>query len=71
MARNRRLLTDADFTEAMERQTAIRVFRNDQVVDSGGVVTRYDDRIVVIQRSVSELEYHDRKSSEFFEMPRR
>ncbi|OXM82719.1 hypothetical protein [Paenibacillus rigui] len=68
MAHNRRLLTDQDFKEAMDRQVAVRVFQDDHVVDSGGIITRFDEQTVVIQSSVSELGYHSRSACEFFGM---
>ncbi|MDI4648574.1 hypothetical protein [Cohnella hashimotonis] len=71
MSINRRLLTDTDFQEAMERQLRMRVFKNDHIVDSGGVILRFDDNTVVIQSSVSELAYHNRRDCEFFELKRR
>lgn len=71
MSINRRLLTDTDFQEAMERQLRMRVFKDDHIVDSGGVILRFDDNTVVIQSSVSELAYHNRRDCEFFELKRR
>ncbi len=71
MARNRRLITDKDLQEAMEQETPIRVFRDDAIVDSGGIVTRFDDDIVVIQAGVGDVSYHRRDESEFYEMPSR
>ncbi|SFB62055.1 hypothetical protein SAMN05216312_12014 [Cohnella sp. OV330] len=71
MSINRRLFTDADFQEAMERQLRMRVFKNDHIVDSGGVILRFDDNTVVIQTSVSELAYHNRRDCEFFELKRK
>jgi hypothetical protein len=71
MAITRRLETDQDFQEAMERQARIRVFLNDHMVDSGGVITRFDDQIIAIQTSVSELSYHQRQLCEFFETRKR
>lgn len=35
MALNRRLITDQDFQEALERSTAVRVFQNDHIISSG------------------------------------
>ncbi|SEF66518.1 hypothetical protein SAMN02799616_00802 [Paenibacillus sp. UNC499MF] len=35
MAQNRRLTTDQDFKEAMDRQAPVRVFKNDHIVDTG------------------------------------
>ena len=71
MARNRRLITDQDLQEAMERETRIRVFQDDAIVDSGGIVTRFDDNVVVIQAGVGDVSYHRRDRCEFFEMPSR
>jgi hypothetical protein len=71
MARNRRLITDRDLQEAMEKEIPIRVFRDDAIVDSGGIVTRFDDNLVVIQSGVGDVAYHRRDVSEFYEMPSR
>ncbi|GAA3403706.1 hypothetical protein ACFFNY_03305 [Paenibacillus hodogayensis] len=68
MARNRRLTTEQDLQEAMDQEITIRVFRDDHMIDSGGVIIRFDDDIVVIQSGVSELAYHSRQLCEFFEM---
>ena len=70
MANNRRLLTDADFQEAMDRHRVIRVFQDDLIVSSGGTITRFDDDTVVVQSGVSELDYHPRARCEFFEQRR-
>jgi hypothetical protein len=67
MARNRRLLTDGDFKEAMERHVPIRVFEDDRIVDSKGFIIRFDDFVIVVQSSVSQITYHQRKKCEFFE----
>lgn len=71
MAINRRLTTDADFQEALERQLRMRVFKDDHIVDSGGVIVRFDDITVVIQSGVSDVAYHSRRDCEFFELKRR
>jgi hypothetical protein len=71
MARNRKLITDQDLQEAMDRHASIRVFQDDHVVDSGGVVIRFTDTDVVIQNKVSELAYYRRDLCEFFEMAKR
>ncbi|NOU91836.1 hypothetical protein GC093_01100 [Paenibacillus sp. LMG 31456] len=71
MAQNRRLITDQDFQEAMERQRAIRVFQDDHVVDSGGIIIRFDDNLIVTQSGVSDISYHQRTLCEFFEMKKR
>ncbi|HZG86462.1 hypothetical protein [Paenibacillus sp.] len=69
MPRNNRLVTDQDFREAMERRTPVRVFRDDMIVDSGGLLVRFDESVVVLQSGVGDVAYHDREQSEFFEMP--
>jgi hypothetical protein len=66
VAINRRLETDQDFQEAMDRQAQIRVFLKDQMVDSGGIISRFDDQIIAVQTSVSDLTYHRRDLCEFF-----
>ncbi|MBP3965410.1 hypothetical protein [Paenibacillus lignilyticus] len=71
MALYRRLLTDDDFTEAMERQYKLRVYKDDHIVDSDGIIIRFDDTTVVSQSSVSDVAYHDRNACEFFEIRRR
>ncbi|QHW31715.1 hypothetical protein GZH47_13275 [Paenibacillus rhizovicinus] len=71
MALYRRLVTDADFEEAMERQFKLRVFKDDHIVDSGGIIIRFDENTVVSQSSVSDVAYHDRSACEFFEIRKR
>ncbi|SDN40394.1 hypothetical protein SAMN04487897_102797 [Paenibacillus sp. yr247] len=68
MARNQRLVTDLDFQEAVEKQAAVRVFKDDHMVDSNAVVLRYSEKTVVVQTRVSDLTYYDRETCEFFEM---
>jgi len=68
MARNRRLTTEQDLQEAMEDEIPIRVFKDDHMIDSGGIIIRFDDETVVIQSGLSELAYHSRAFCEFFEM---
>ncbi|MBB3112322.1 hypothetical protein FHS18_004408 [Paenibacillus phyllosphaerae] len=71
MAHVHKLLSDQDFTEAMDKQARLRVFRDDHVIDTDGVIVRFDDQTVVVQSSVSDVAYHSRKECEFFEMKRR
>jgi hypothetical protein len=68
---NRKLLTDQDFQEAVERHTPVRVFEDDHVIEAGGTVIRFDDKLVVTQSSVSDIAYHRREACEFYEMRRR
>jgi hypothetical protein len=71
MATTIRLLTDPDFEEAMRRQTRLRVFKNDHIIDTGGIIVRFDNRTVVVQSGVGDLAYHDRGECEFFELRKR
>jgi hypothetical protein len=71
MSLYRRLVTDEDFEEAMRRQYKLRVYKDDHIVDSGGVIIRFDDATIVSQSSVSDVAYHDRSACEFFEIRRR
>ncbi|MBB6673534.1 hypothetical protein [Cohnella nanjingensis] len=71
MAINRRLVTDQDFQEALDKQLRMRVFKDDHIVDTGGVILRFDERTVVIQSGVSEIAYHVRTECEFFELKKR
>lgn len=71
MIRNRRLLNERDFQEAMDNETAIRVFQDDHMIGSGGVIVRFDETTVVVQSGVSELAYHSREQCEFYEMQKR
>ena len=64
----RRLVTDSDFQEAMERQAGIRVFRDDHIVHSGGSILRFDEDTLVIQAGVSDLSYFGRAECEIFEL---
>lgn len=70
MARTRRLTTDADFTEAMERGTSLRVFQDDHIVSSGGIIVRFDSATVVVQTGVGDISYFRRDGCEFFETRR-
>ncbi|MBP1157220.1 MULTISPECIES: hypothetical protein [unclassified Paenibacillus] len=67
----RRLLTEQDFQEAMDRQVAIRVFQDDHIVDSGGIIIRFTDTFIVTQSGVSDVTYHQRDVCEFFELKKR
>ncbi len=71
MALNIRLITDEDFQEALDKQALIRVFKDDHIIDSGGIIVRFDDRTVVIQTGVGDLAYHERTVCEIFELRNR
>jgi hypothetical protein len=67
LAQNIRLETDNDFKEAMESQSNIKVFRDDYIIDSGVVITRFDDQTIVVQSGVSGICYYSRDLCEFYE----
>lgn len=71
MAQTIRLVTDLDFEEAMERQSRLRVFKNDHIIDTGGVIVRFDERTIVVQSGIGDLAYHVRQDCEFFELRKR
>jgi len=71
VALNIRLITDEDFQEALDKHALIRVFKDDHIIDSGGIIVRFDDRTVVIQTGVGDLAYHDRTVCEIFELRNR
>lgn len=64
----RRLLTEQDFQEAIDRQFRIRVFRNDHMVDNNTVIIRMTEDTIITQTGVSDLTYHSRRDSQFFEL---
>ena len=68
MSQVRRLETEADFAEALERGASIRVFKDDQLVDARVKIIRFDDSLVVTQSSVSDIAYYDRQNCQFFEL---
>jgi len=71
MAVTRKLITDRDFTEAEAKQLLVRVFRDDHMVDAGGVIVRFTPELAVIQSGVGDVAYYRRDECEFFEMKRR
>ncbi|WP_169086547.1 hypothetical protein [Paenibacillus sp. PL91] len=71
MAINRRLSTDQDFEEVIELQQRIRVFQDNQLIDSSSLVIRFDDSTIVTQSGVSDIAYHSRKECEFFLLQKR
>ncbi|MFD2114491.1 hypothetical protein ACFSTH_15760 [Paenibacillus yanchengensis] len=66
MSINRRLMTDIDFEEATLKKQFIRVFNNNQLVDSRTQIVRFDDQTVVTQSSPIDLNYYDRNACEFY-----
>jgi hypothetical protein len=71
MAINHRLNTDQDFEEVIAQQQRIRVFQDNQLIDSSSLVVRFDDSIIVTQSGVSDIAYHNRKECEFFVLRKR
>jgi hypothetical protein len=68
MAHNRRLETDEDFQEAMDRHIGVRIFQDDHIIEAGGLIIRFDDQLVVTQKGVGDITYHRRDACEFFGM---
>jgi len=64
----RRLLTEQDFQEAVDRKLSVRIFRDNHMVDSSTCIIRFTDDTVITQKGVSELTYHPRSDSQFFEL---
>jgi hypothetical protein len=67
MAINIRLMTDHDFQDALDRQARLRVFKDDHIIDSNGIIVRFDEKTVVVQSGVGDVAYHARSACEFFE----
>ncbi|WP_172197739.1 hypothetical protein [Saccharibacillus qingshengii] len=70
MATNRRLETDTDFQETLEQERTVRVFRDDEMINPGGLIIRFDSSMIAVQSSVSDLDYYDRQQCEFYELRR-
>ncbi len=71
MAINRRIVSDRDFNEVLDKQLKIRVFQHNQIVDGNALIVRFDDDVVVTQSGVGDISYHNREECEFFELKRR
>jgi ribosome maturation factor RimP len=71
VAHNRKLETEDDFQEAMDREIRIRIFQDDHVIEAGGIIVRFDDELVVTQTGVGDITYHRRNACEFFGMKKR
>jgi hypothetical protein len=71
VAHNRKLETDQDFQEAMDRNVRIRIFQDDHIIEAGGLIIRFDEQLVVTQTGVGDIAYHRRDSCEFFGMKKR
>ncbi len=70
MATNRKLEMESDFQEAMEQERTVRVFQGDEMINAGGLIIRFDPSMIAIQSSVSDLDYYDRHTCEFYELRR-
>lgn len=64
----RRLITEADFQEAMDRRLLVRVFRDNHLIESGSALIRFTDETIITQSTVSDLTYHSRRDCQFFEI---
>ncbi|ANY75811.1 hypothetical protein BBD41_26330 [Paenibacillus ihbetae] len=64
----RPLLTDADFKEVLEKSIPIRIFKDNHLIESGGIVIRFTEDTIITQSGVSSLGYHGRDNCEFFEV---
>lgn len=71
MSINRRLITDQDFEEVLQKQQSIRVFQYDHIVDNRTLVVRFDDQLVVTQSDYGDITYHNRNECEFFVLRRK
>lgn len=64
----RRLITEQDFQEAVDRGLLIRVFRDNHLIESGSTLIRFTDETIITQSTVSDLTYHSRRDCQFFEI---
>lgn len=64
----RRLFTDEDFQEAVQRKLHVRIFRDDHLIEANSFVIRFTDETVITQSNVSDMTYHPRKTCSFFEL---
>lgn len=64
----RRLFTDQDFQEAVNRRLHVRIFRDDHLIESDSFVIRFTDETIITQSRVSDMTYHPRKECNFFEL---
>ncbi|ANF97320.1 hypothetical protein [Paenibacillus bovis] len=71
MAYQIRLETDDDFQDAMERQSVLRIFRGDDLIESSVKIVRFDENRIVVQADISDMKYYARQECEFFEQRQR
>ena len=64
----RRLVTEQDFQEAVDRRLLIRVFRDNHLIESGSTLIRFTAETIITQSSVSDLSYHSIRDCQFFEI---
>lgn len=64
----RRLVTEQDFQEAVDRRLLIRVFRDNHLIESGSTLIRFTTETIITQSSVSDLSYHSIRDCQFFEI---
>ncbi|GGH09629.1 hypothetical protein [Paenibacillus segetis] len=64
----RRLITEQDFQEAVDRRLLVRVFRDNHLIESGSTMIRFTADTIITQSSVSDLSYHSIRDCQFFEI---
>ncbi|WP_458122098.1 hypothetical protein [Paenibacillus sp. Z6-24] len=67
MAYQIRLENDEDFQDAMDRQSVLRIFRGDDLIESSVKIVRFDENRIVVQADISDMKYYGRQECEFFE----
>ncbi|WP_046215132.1 hypothetical protein [Paenibacillus wulumuqiensis] len=67
MAYQIRLENDEDFQDAMDRQSVLRIFRGDDLIESSVKIVRFDENRIVVQADISDMKYYSRQECEFFE----
>lgn len=67
MAYQIRLENDDDFQDAMDRQSVLRIFRGDNLIESSVKIVRFDENRIVVQADISDMKYYARQECEFFE----
>lgn len=71
MAIVRKLITDQDLQQAMDKKIPIQVFENNHLIETGTTVLRFTSDTVITQKSVSDVSYHNRDHCQFFELKRK
>lgn len=61
-----KLYTDEDFQDAVDKESLIRVFKDNHIVEHRVIVVRFNESKVITQSNVSDLTYHNRADCEFY-----